>query len=233
MERAWPFDIHRWGIDETNPDHTGMHHPGLQQAAPRGTPEINDPYGFKRVFYTVYKLRASLFRRPKVRSIEGQRTGQYVRPAELHRDEGAQANLYKFISWLCYFRHVESLDGKVRNIHVYTAKSDHEIHLEASLDEILAGLCGKMDENNPLRVIWIPGKKGRFDQPFPSVSRLCGGSKKGVIYLPAPETPHNPPQETEEVVYTDDIYALPPTDESPPTYADDDLPPSYEEVWED
>lgn len=121
----------------------------------------------------------------------------------------------------------------MRNMHVYTAKNDQEIPLEASLGEILAGLYGKMDEDNPLRVIWIPGKKGRFDQPFPTVSRLCGGRKKGVIYLPPFETSYDHPQQTEEVVCADDIYALPPTDEILPNYADDDLPPSYEEAWED
>ena len=73
--------------------------------------------------------------------------------------------------------------GKMRNMHVYTESNDDEICLEARLGEILNGKHRKMDEDNPgpLRVIWIPGKKGRFYQPFPSVSGLCGARKRDSI----------------------------------------------------
>jgi len=51
-----------------------------------------------------------------------------------------------------------TLSCKMRNMHIYMANNNQEIPLEARLGEILAGKYGKMDGNNPLRVLWIPGR---------------------------------------------------------------------------
>ena len=91
------------------------------------------------------------------------------------------------------------------------------------MGEILGGKYGTMDEKNPLRVVWIPGKRGKPEQPqaFPSLSWICGVRKKGVIHLPPSEIPYDSPEETQLVPYF------------PPADSDDtaDAPPSYEEAW--
>jgi hypothetical protein len=46
-----------------------------------------------------------------------------------------------------------------------------------------------MDQEHPLRVVWIPGDKGDFDQSFPSLSWVCGGRKRGVMHLLSSEIP--------------------------------------------
>jgi len=233
MERPWLLpEVIR--VDRDNPDHTGWDYPGLQQAAPLGTPAINDPEGIKRVFYRTYKLHTFPFRRLKTIPILD--SFSFIRPAELHRDEGPQADLYKFISLLCFVNDGGTLRGKMKNIHVYTADNNEEIPLEASLGEILAGKYGKMDEDNPLRVVWIPGRKGRFYQPFPTISRFCGGKKKGIIYLPPSDIAstrifQDPSLMDEEATPQDDLYDPPPIDELP-HYDNEELPPSYEEIWE-
>jgi len=206
-------------IDRNNPDQTGWDYPGLQYAARLGVPAYLDPQGLKRVFYKIYKLHAFPFRH--LRKLGGQIPLQFARPGELHRDEGSKAHIFAFVSFLCHVKHSDPLFWKTSNIHVYTADNDEEIPLDASLDEILAGKYGTMDQNNPLRVVWIPGKRGKDEQPFPHLSWICGGRKKGVIHLPPSEIPYDSPGEMQNVSYF------------PPSDSDNigDAPPSYEEVW--
>src|SRR5271163_1713877 len=99
MERRRPkFD--EFYIDQDNPDHTGWGYPGLHHAAKIGAPESQDQQGLKRVFYTIYKLHTFPFR--YLQNVGAQRPPDFVRPGDLHRDEGAKANIYAFVSLLSY-----------------------------------------------------------------------------------------------------------------------------------
>lgn len=109
---------------------------------------------------------------------------------QLHRNEGARANILAFTSWIAFVKFLMSKKwwAIVNQLHVYTAGRELELPRDATLGDILAGTYGKMDKENPLRVIWIPGKSGDYEKEFPSLSWLCGGKRREVMNLPASET---------------------------------------------
>src|SRR5271170_3358698 len=163
MDRL-PLKREDFFLDENNPDHTGWRYPGLQHAIKSHfTAEVNDLRGVKRVFYTMQKLH--FFPCRHLRRLGGGNSPSVIRPAQLHRDEGPGANIFAFVSWITFVKHRKREWWRMINhLHVYTAGSDLEIPRDATLADILSGKYGKMDQEHPLRVVWIPGKRGGFDQ---------------------------------------------------------------------
>jgi hypothetical protein len=188
MDRL-PLKREEFFLDENNPDHTGWRYPGLQHAIKSPfTAEINDPQGMKRVFYTMQKLH--FFPCRHLRKLGREKSPSVIRPAQLHREEGPGGNIFAFVSWITFVKHKKREWWRMINhLHVYTAGSDLEIPRDATLADILSGKYGEMDQEHPLRVIWIPGNKGDFDQNFPSLSWVCGGRKRGVMHMLSFETP--------------------------------------------
>jgi hypothetical protein len=109
----------------------------------------------------------------------------------------------------------------MKYLHVYTADCYEELAWDVSLDEILSGKYGRMDERHPLRVVYIPGKSEPQLFPYDAfISRglrellKCDGNtleeeSSGIV----------PVQNREGVI-------------SPPEYIDE-APPSYEEAMEE
>jgi len=56
----------------------------------------------------------------------------------------------------------------IHHFHIYTMGSDLERNARMQAD-LLSGKYGKMDQENPLQMIWIPGRKGSVEQDFPSL----------------------------------------------------------------
>ena len=90
----------------------------------------------------------------------------------------------------------------INHLHVYTAGSDLEIPRDATLTDILSGKYGKMDQEHPLRVVWIPGNRGDFDQDFPSLSWVCGRPKRGVMHLLSFKTPSSSANDKDDCLPT-------------------------------
>lgn len=111
-------------------------------------------------------IRAFPFRRLKcIQSPKGENL-YTVTPIQLHIAEGKEANIERFRTWIRYVGHYYDIPNmRLTNLHVYTANCYEELPLEVSLDDILKGKYGRMDERNPLRVVYIPGKWKR--QVFP------------------------------------------------------------------
>jgi len=77
-----------------------------------------------------------------------------IGPVQLHRNEGARADVFAFTSSIAFvkFRMSKKWSGIVNHLHVYTAGRELELPRYTTLGDILAGTYGKMDKENPLRV---------------------------------------------------------------------------------
>jgi hypothetical protein len=99
---------------------------------------------------------------------------------------------------------------RMENLHVYTADCYEELAWDVSLDEILSGMYGRMDERHPLRVVYIPGKSEPQVFPYyafisPGLQELlkCDDSTFEETSSPSSRNFHN---------------SISPPDEAPPSY---------------
>jgi hypothetical protein len=146
-------------FNNRNPEHTGWHYPGLLHAS--NTIHVHaaaaDRSNPRRVFYRLLRIRRFPFTYLKyIRPRNGSQYPHTIIPAQLHAKEGKEATLLRFRSWLFHVTHYEDIPS-MENLHIYTADCYEELSSDVSLDEILSGKCGRMDERHPLRVVYIPG----------------------------------------------------------------------------
>ena len=159
-------------FNRKNPDHTGWPHFGLLHSIALPSRRERN-YLLKRIYYEFFVPRFFPFTGYKrVKPLKGLSNPQFFLPCQLHRSEGKEAQIWRLQSLVFNVLFPHHLKNGTRfNVHIYTADDDNELPLEATMDDILQGKFGVMSAEQPLRIVYIPGKAVHIPTRFPGPNK--------------------------------------------------------------